>query len=302
MTDRARTVAASSPVVPSAVRARSSRLTIDVAAETHPGLIRPNNEDQFFVARLTRSLETMLSSLPAEDVPACQADVNYMMVIADGMGGHAAGEVASRLAISLSVNRVLDVPDWFFTLDERGIPIVEQRARELLQQAGSDIIERGRQQPALKGMGTTLTGVRNYCRDLLIVHVGDSRAYLQRGGQLLRLTKDHTYGQMLVDLGQLSPEEAARSRTRHQLTRALGGSTERVEVDVDLVCLEDGDAVLLCTDGLSDLVDDETIRHTVDDTRTSSEACTRLVKLALDAGGRDNITVVLARYTISNPT
>ena len=221
-------------------RAFSSRITIDVAARSHQGLVRQNNEDQFFVAKLTRAMETMHASVPPDDVPDREAETNYVMVVADGMGGHAAGEVASRLAIRAIVSRALDVPDWFFRLDEQGTLVVEHRARELLQQIGTELIERGRRDASLRGMGTTLTAVRSYGRDLLIVHVGDSRAYLYRGRQLIRLTKDHTYVQMLVDSGQLQPDEAARSKTRHILTNVLGGSKERVEVDVDLLCLENG--------------------------------------------------------------
>jgi protein phosphatase len=269
-----------------------------VAALTHPGLVRPNNEDQYFVARLTRTMETMLASLPPGEVPDREEEINYVLVVADGMGGHAGGEVASRLAICGIVSRGLDLPDWFFRLDERGTPVVERRAQEFLQDIGAELVEKGRRDAALRGMGTTLTAARSYGRDLLIVHVGDSRAYLYRNRQLLRLTKDHTYVQLLVDGGQLRPEEAARSKTRHILTNVLGGSTERVNVDVDLLRLENGDRVLLCSDGLTDLVDDEMIRRALTEAPVSSDACARLVQLALERGGHDNVTVVVAAYTI----
>jgi protein phosphatase len=298
VTDRSLASTVSFEVVRTPSRAFSSRITIDVAAQSHPGRVRPNNEDQFFVAKLTRTLETMLASLPPGAVPDREDETNYVMVVADGMGGHAAGEVASRLAIGGIVSRGLDLPDWFFKLDERGMPVVERRARELLQQIGAEIIERGRQDAALRGMGTTLTAARSYGRDLLIVHIGDSRAYLYRGRRLLRLTKDHTFVQLLVDRGQLTPEEAARSKSRHILTNVLGGSTERVEVDVDLLHLENGDRVLLCSDGLTDLVNDETISRTLGETRTSVDACARLVQQALDNGGHDNVTAVVAAYSI----
>ena len=219
------------------------------------------------------------------------------MVVADGMGGHAAGEVASRLAISALVSLALDLPDWFFRVDEEGAPEIERRARQLVEQVGSVLIERGRQDSALRGMGSTLTAARSYGRDLLIVHVGDSRAYLFRAGRLLCLTKDHTYAQMLVDAGRLLACDVASSGMRHILTNALGGSTEHVEVDVDLLRLENGDRLLLCSDGLNDLVEDDAITKTLIRTRTSSEACAQLVQLALDNGGRDNITVIVAEYT-----
>jgi PPM family protein phosphatase len=279
-------------------RPYSSLVRIDVSALSHPGHVRANNEDQFFVTRLARSLETMHSSLPPGDLPERAEEVNYVMVVADGMGGHAAGEVASRLAISALVSLALDLPDWILKVDEEGAPEIERRARRLVQQVSSLLIERGREDAALRGMGSTLTAARSYGHDLLIVHVGDSRAYLFRGGHLLRLTKDHTYAQMLVDSGRLLACDVASSGVRHILTNALGGSTEQVDVDVDFLHLEDGDRLLLCSDGLTDLVDDDTITKTLIETRTSNDACTALMQLALDGGGRDNVTVIVAGYTL----
>ena len=279
-------------------RAYSSLVRIDVDALSHPGNVRENNEDQFFVTKLARSLETMLSSLPPGEVPERADEVNYVMVVADGMGGHAAGEVASRLAISALVSLALDLPDWIFKIDEEAVPEIERRVRRIVQQVSSLVVERGRADAALRGMGSTLTAVRSYGRDLLIVHVGDSRAYLFRAGRLNRLTKDHTYAQMLVDCGQLEACDIASSGVAHILTNAIGGSTEEVHVDVDLLRLEDGDRLLLCSDGLTDVVDDDAITTTLAGAPTSKDACAKLMQLALDGGGRDNITVIVAAYTL----
>ncbi len=278
-------------------RAFSSLVGIDVSALSHPGHVRPNNEDQFFVTKLTRSLETMLSSLPPGDVPDRAEEINYALVVADGMGGHAAGEVASRLAISALISLSLEVPDWIFKIDNKSAPELERRARHIVEQVGSVLIERGRQDATLRGMGSTLTAARSFGRHLLIVHVGDSRAYLFRAGRLRCLTRDHTYAQMLVNAGDLLPCDVASSGVRHILTNALGGSEDRVEVDVDLLRIEDGDRLLLCSDGLTDLVNDDTIATTLTAARTSNEACAALVQLALDRGGRDNITAIVAGYT-----
>jgi protein phosphatase len=276
----------------------SSLVRVDVSALSHVGLVRETNEDQYLVARLTRRLESMLTSLPAGDVPEIADEVNYVMAVADGMGGHAAGEVASRLVLSAAVSLALEVPDWAFKITEGGLPAVERRARQLVQQVGSILIERADQDPALHGMGSTLTAVRSYGRDLLIVHVGDSRAYMCRGGRLHKLTRDHTYVQMLLDTGQLASKEEAPPRIRHVLVNVLGGSTEHVDVDVDLVKLEDGDRLLLCSDGLTDLVDDETIAALLTKAPSSHDACASLLALALERGGRDNITVVAAVYAM----
>src|SRR6185295_2155319 len=256
----------------------SSRIRVDVAARSHPGHHRANNEDHFFVGRLGRTLETLISSLPAGDVPEIAEEVNHVMLIADGMGGHAAGEVASRMAISTLIGLALDIPDWFFKMDEAHAPEIERRSRERVQEVGAILIERAEEDEALHGMGTTLTVARNIGRDLLITHVGDSRAYVLRAGSLHRLTRDHTYAQLLVDTGQLTPDEVADSRHRHVLTNALGGSCGDVEVDTDLLRLENGDRLLLCSDGLTDLVDDLTITEIVRDAPRAEDACERLVQ------------------------
>src|SRR6185503_15751209 len=121
------------------------------------------------------------------------------------------------------------------------------------------LVDHARHDQAFRGMGTTLTAARTMGRHLQIVHVGDSRAYLLRDARLLRLTRDHTYVQLLVDSGQLSVEEAASFGARHLLVNALGGSNEDVEVDVDRLRLNTGDRLLLCSDGLTDMVDDDEI-------------------------------------------
>jgi protein phosphatase len=276
----------------------SSLVRVDLSARSHPGHHRSNNEDHFLVSRIGRTLETLITSLPAGDVPARSEEVNYVMIVADGMGGHAAGEIASRMAISALISLALDVPDWILKVDEDHAREIKRRSRKRFQRIGAMLVERGRRDPALAGMGTTLTVARSLGRDLLIVHVGDSRAYLLRAGSLHRLTRDHTYAQLLVDTGQLAPEEVADSRHRHVLTNALGGSIEDVRVDTDLLRLNDGDRLLLCSDGLTDLVDDETITQILRNATRSSDACERLVQRALDQGGRDNVTVIVAAYRL----
>jgi protein phosphatase len=279
-------------------RSVSSRIRVDVSGLSHPGRVRPNNEDQFFAARLTRSMETLVTSLSTVDVPDRADEVNYLMVVADGMGGHAAGEVASRMAIAELVNLALLLPDWHFTVNDQNRPEMERRARRLVQQISSMLTERGARDAALRDMGTTLTAARSLGRDLMIVHVGDSRAYLFRNGRLRRLTKDHTYAELLAEAGQLASADAAGSNLRHILTNVVGGSHDSVDVDVDVLHLEDGDRVLLCSDGLTDVLDDDTIAKTLSGASASSEACNTLVQLALDRGGPDNITVIVAVYRL----
>jgi PPM family protein phosphatase len=276
----------------------SSLVRLDVSARSHTGHHRENNEDHFYVAKCSRALQTITTSLPDGDIPAQVEEVNYVMIVADGMGGHAAGEVASRMAIATLIKLALDVPDWILRVDEGYSREMFRRSRSRVQKVGAMLVEHGQRDPALKGMGTTFTLARSLGRDLMITHVGDSRAYLLRGKQLHRLTRDHTYAQLLVDIGELAPADVATSQHRHVLTNALGGASEEVHVDTDRAVLEDGDRVLLCSDGLTDLVDDETILQLLRDATSSNEACERLVQEALDRGGRDNVTVIVACFQL----
>jgi protein phosphatase len=284
--------------VAAAAQPFSSLVRIDVSALSHTGHCRENNEDHFLVVRLGRTLQTLLTSLPPEEMPERTEEVNYAMIVADGMGGHAGGEVASRMAIAALIRLALAIPDWIIRVDEDHAREMERRSRTRFQEVGELLVETGQSDPALRGMGTTLTAARSLGRDLMITHVGDSRAYLLRAGRLHRLTRDHTFAQMLVDAGQLSPGDVVGSRHRHVLTNALGGSSEEVHVDSHRLRLEDGDRLLLCSDGLTDLVDDQTITRILLEATRSSEACERLVQQALDSGGRDNVTVIVAAYRL----
>ena len=281
------------------VRPFSSALLVEVSGLSHPGKVRARNEDHFFVTRVGRYLETVLTSLPSGEVPERAEEVGYAMMVADGMGGHAGGEVASRMAVSGLVQLALAMPDWIFRLDEAVVSDATQRSKRRVRNLNTLLIEHAKKDQDLRGMGTTLTVARTMGRHLQIVHVGDSRAYLLRAAHLLRLTKDHTYVQLLVDSGQLSEEEAKDFGARHVLVNALGGLSEDVEVDVDQLKLTSGDRLLLCSDGLTDLVEDDVIRQVLIDCHESAEACRRLVDLALAAGGKDNVTAVVATFTFT---
>lgn len=277
----------------------SPPVRVDVSGLSHPGKVRSRNEDHFIVIRIGRYLEPMLTTLPSGEVPERADEAGYALVVADGMGGHADGELASRMAIGGLVKLVLAMPDWIFRLDASVAGDATRRSKRRVRRLNTLLIERGRREQASRGMGTTLTAARIMGDDLHVVHVGDSRAYLLRDARLHRLTRDHTFVQLLVDTGQLSTEEAARSSARHLLVNALGGSNPDVEVDVDQLKLATGDRLLLCSDGLTDLVEDDAIRAVLTDCPDSAEACRRLVDLALANGGADNITVIVATCAFS---
>jgi serine/threonine protein phosphatase PrpC len=276
----------------------SSRVRIDVGALSDRGKVREQNEDHFFVARGGRHIRTLLTNIPAGDVPTEFEETGYLMIVADGMGGHAGGQVASRMAIATLINIILHVPDWILRLDEEHAQKLMERAAERYRKVHEALQEKARLDPKLRGMGTTMTAAYVLGDDLFVAHVGDSRAYLFREGKLQLLTHDQTQAQLMADIGMISQNEVAQHRLRHVLTNALGGTEKKVRVDIQRLKLTDADRLLLCTDGLTDMVDDEGIGRVLAGSESSEAACRRLVDLALDNGGKDNVTVVLARYSI----
>jgi protein phosphatase len=276
----------------------SSQVGVDLGASSHPGAVRRNNEDHFLVARFDRAMQTLLTNLPAGAVPQRSGETAYALVVADGVGGAAAGEVASREAIAGLVDLALQTPDWIMRAGEGGRWDVSARMERRFQLVQHALTEQARADPGLYGMGTTLTVAVSLGARLLVVHVGDSRAYLWRRGRLNRLTRDHTLAQALADAGAISPEEAATHRLRHVLTNVIGTRQEEIAVEIQQLRLEDGDQVLLCTDGLTDMASEEAIAAVLGRPGMAASACDALVGLALAGGGRDNVTVVLARYHI----
>ena len=242
--------------------------------------------------------ETLLSNLPAGDVPQHFEEWGYVMVVADGMGGAARGEVASRLAISTLAHLGLQFGKWNLRIDEKIAREVTERAERFYQRVGEAVIEEGRADPSLKGMGTTLTGAFSAGSDLFVASVGDSRVYLFRRGRLLQLTRDQTYSQLLADIGQIPQHDVSTHHLHHILTDAIGVGAGKINVKVRHLPLLNEDRLLLCTDGLTEMVDEEEIAGVLMRDQRAQDACQTLVDLALEHGGVDNVTVLLAKYEI----
>jgi serine/threonine protein phosphatase PrpC len=277
----------------------SSLVEVDLAALSHPGKVRRNNEDHFIAARFDRTMQTLLSNLPDGEVPSRYAETVYGMLVADGVGGSAAGEIASRTAIHTLVDLVLETPDWIMRFDDRLAEEVLQRMERRFQKVREVLVGRAKADPGLRGMATTMTVACTLGRELLTAHVGDSRAYVfRRGGVLERLTRDQTMAQSLADAGAIAQEEVAKHPSRHVLTSALATRGAFAQVELRRSRLEDGDRLLLCSDGLTEMVGEDAIARVLASAGPSAEACRRLVDLALEAGGKDNVTVVLAGYRI----
>lgn len=282
--------------LPSTQRAVSAAVQVDIAATSHQGHLRENNEDHFLAVRFQRSLQTLYTNV-GEGIEPSYDEIGYGMLVADGLGGLAAGEVASRIALCKLVELVVDTPDWIMKLDRRDdFSVFKSRMVERFRQIDDTLREHAQSDSSLEGMGTTLTVAASLGHDLLIGHIGDSRAYLMHNGRLHQVTSDHTLAQALVDAGLADPDDIATRAMRHVLTSALGSTTERADPQLQRLHLSHNDQVLLCTDGLWEVVTEEMITSVLKDARSSTLACQSLIDLALAGGGPDNITVVLARY------
>lgn len=268
---------------------------VELAAATDRGKVRANNEDHFLVIEFGRYLNCLHTNLPHGDIPERYDHKGHALLVADGMGGSAAGEVASRLAITTLIELALETPDWIMGRDDCLTEEVERRTADRIQQASDALVREGAKRPELAGMGTTMTIAMCLGRDLLVAHVGDSRAYLHRRGYLLRLTRDHTLAQEMADSGAIAVSEVATHRLRHVLTRSLG-EDRSVRTEFNRLSLQEGDRLVLCSDGLTDMVDDVEIGRVLTKAPACSDACRELLELALAKGGRDNVTLVLADF------
>jgi protein phosphatase len=288
------------PVPPSALwpETGSSRVVVDLAAVSDRGLVRENNEDHYLVTRIRRSIERLLTNLPEEQVPARADEVGYGFVVADGMGGPTGGQVASQMAISTLVHLALHESDWVFGISPEDTKRRVERTAKRWELVQAAIRARGDQEPALGHMGTTMISAVSLGTRLVIGHVGDSRLYVFRQGHLYQLTRDHTLVEMMVQLGKLTPEEAATDPRRNILMSSLSAAGDAYRGDFQQATLADGDWLLLCTDGLTDMVDDEMIGSILSRSASPDEACRLLLAAALKNGGKDNVTIVLARYRI----
>jgi protein phosphatase len=268
---------------------------VEFGALSHPGLVRDNNEDHYFVVRRRRVRDVLLSNVPIELLNQTEQEA-YALVVADGMGGHAFGELASFLALRSAWDLGGNEIKWAVKMNRRESDELKQKAAVIFGLLDRALQSAAQAQPRLSGMGTTLTVCYTTGPELFVLHAGDSRAYLYRGGALRRLTRDHTLAQAMIAAGMAAPESRAARSRRHVLTNYLGGGS--VEVDVEQHRLAHGDRLLLCTDGLTDLVSEVEIAALLDAHPRPDDACRALVDRALDRGGRDNVTVVLASYTI----
>src|SRR5215471_12353336 len=221
-----------------------------------------------------------------------------LFIVADGMGGHAAGEVASKITVDtvgefIAATRQKEEATWPFKYNHE-LHFNSNRLAVAIEKANERVMAAVAAQPWLKGMGTTVVAGLLNGKILSLAHVGDSRAYLYRDGQLSRLTDDHSWVHEQVTAGILTEDEAKSHPLKNVVTRALGGGSS-VSPDLQELSFETGDVFLFCSDGLTTMLSDEEIREAVAEEADPKKLCDKLVGMANEKGGVDNITVVVAR-------
>lgn len=275
----------------------------EVYALSDQGHVRDANEDSFAVFRMGRFMERVTSSVSEAELPSRYEESGHLMIVADGLGGHEAGDVASRTALITALQLIYRSPRWALKLDDphtrdSEIREMQARARGYLRQVHAELRQQAAGDARLAGMGTTFTGAYGVGADLFVIHVGDSKAYLFRSGSLQKITRDHTVAQEYADQGMIAQEEVEKHRMHHVLTRAVGGPDDDLEGDMHHVGIYHNDRLLLCSDGLTDMAREEEIADLLARNLRSEDACRALVALALERGGRDNVTVLVARFTL----
>jgi len=273
-------------------------LAVKAFGITDTGKVRTSNEDQFLIAELSKRMRVWQTSLPEPKLQVGE-DRAHLFLVADGMGGHQAGERASAIAVAAIEQFTLNTFRWFFAADSPGAQKVLTQFQSALSQADDKILEEAAGNPELAGMGTTLTMAFQLGPQLCIVHVGDSRAYVYRSGELHQLTRDHTVVAELVRSGAIQPDQVAGHHLRHVITNVVGGPHAGVKVEARAFEVQAGDRLLLCSDGLTEMVANDAIAAALDAELDPEAAAKVLLAQANDAGGRDNITVVIVRFDLA---
>jgi len=270
--------------------ASEHRLSFEFGAATHQGRVRPNNEDHYAIVRRRRTSQLILSNLGPNDLVLAD-DSAYGLVVADGMGGPKFGELASRMALQRMFELAQQATSWVTRLKDLDNQQIRERVDAYVKKIQATLRGQVQADPELAGMGTTWTSAHLLSPQALVVHIGDSRAYLWHQGILHQVTHDETVAQSLIDSGA-DPQSV--SRFRHMLLNSFGGDTDTVTAQIHQLQIDAGDQLLLCTDGLTDMVSDEGIASILQSSTSPQSACDRLIGAALENGGHDNVTAILA--------
>lgn len=279
--------------VPAAGR-RPILTDVDAFGLTHQGRVRGKNDDHFLIASLHKLLHVHQTSLPEGDRdPLVSETRGFLFMVADGVGGRPDGDIASGTALKTIAQYVNRFVDLYNRMDPAKETAFLAELQHSVERSHAKLLADAERGSGSYGMATTLTLVATIWPKAYLVQVGDSRCYRLRQGRLQRLSRDQTMAQELVTSGALSPEEAERSPLRNMLASALGGREARPEASMDEILWDD--VMLLCTDGLTKHVTEAEIEAELRALESAEGACKRLANLALTRGGRDNVTIVIAR-------
>ncbi len=270
-------------------------LTVKAFGITDKGKVRTTNEDQFLIAELSKAMHVWQTSLPEPKLQVGEERA-HLFLVADGMGGHRAGERASALAVVAIEHFTLNTFKWFLGSNSAEAQKVLAQFQAALSEADARILEEAAEHPELSGMGTTVTMALHLGAHLCVVHVGDSRAYVYRNDELHQITDDHTLMADLVRSGALRPDEVAGHRLRHVITNVVGGQELGVKVEARAFEVQAGDRFLLCSDGLTEVVTNEAIAATLAAEPAPEVAAKQLLAQASDGGAPDNITLLIVRF------
>jgi protein phosphatase len=276
----------------------SSAVRVELGATSRRGTLRPQNDDHYLVIRLARSQAVMSTSLASSDLPENFQEQAFAFVVADGLGDKGVGSFASRIALSTFAHLALHFGQWNIRIDRYTAAQVMDRAKRFYEQINDAVRTQGQENVALRGMATTLTAAYSAGDDLFIAHVGHSRAYCFREGELLPLTADHTIAGRNANGPQPQAVPRSSQDLSHILTDTLGGSAALPEILIEHFRMQDGDRLLLCTNGLTDVLDDDQIAETLSCRRRPQEDCIALAERAATRSGEDDVTIVLADYRI----
>ncbi len=265
---------------------------IELAALTNRGRVRSNNEDQYAVVRRTRTGSVLSSSLSDADLGMDEEQHAWLLSVADGLGGQVSGDIASATAIRTILKFSSNLSSWIMRPIDGLREDLAERVDLYAQAIQKELAEQAEADPTLAGMATTMTAAYLFGANGIIVNVGDSRSYLVRANSIHQITRDHTFAEDLKKKG--APPETLRPY-KNLLTRCFSTFGDPVNVDMFHVELQPDDQLLLCSDGLSDMVDDQDILMLMSPDASTKDTCERLVTEALANGGRDNITVITAR-------
>jgi len=275
----------------------SDGVPVDSHGNTHVGRVREENQDQFLIAALHKVVDVQGTSIPGSYQRKFDSGARaLLLMVADGVGGSAAGEEASSATLDEIMTYVTNSMRCFYKLDEQVSHDLLQELARSVQQSHTRVLSQAEADPARDGMATTLTMAHVLWPRVYVVQIGDSRCYHVRGSTITQVTKDQTVVQYLVDQGALDPAEAAASPYSNILSQAIGAEMPELQPEISKVDLQLGDTLVLCTDGLTKHVNDGAIAHSLEGAASAQDACDRLITAALDGGGSDNVTVVVSRF------